>query len=497
MLFRSRSVDDIKWVIERIFIDYDEACSRWPDKADLLKKSRVSEVPRGDLGRDTQLRSAQYNTVELLEYWETGLPTNGYLGRYAITTLEGDEIEKCRPSPHRFTNVGAKARVANSDLDDEAKQAKLAKLPQVARLPYHILTDVDIPNKVLGRSSMDYATNLQSTLNKLDSAIVDNVQAHGAIRLVLPESAQIMDDSITNSPWDVIKITGAQPPFAMQAPQLMPDMHQLRQNLVNGINDMFGVNEAMFGQQSREQSGASMQYATNQGNMIRRRLFNKYVLCVESMYKSLLRIIVKHWDIQRTIYVIGKEKALEAVDLKGVDIDGGYDIIGEYGVSLSLDPMTRREEILTMQPLFEKAGIPPRVALKMMKLNELEGMYDVLQLAEDRQREYFEEMITSGRYVPPEQYEDHENMMAWALQYFMTIEFRMLEDNLKLLCRQHYKDRAALAAQEKSGGAPPQPIGGINPPGPVPSAPPGELPTSAGQTGEQAAVAEIPPMQTT
>lgn len=379
-------------------------------------------------------------------------------------------------------------------MTEEEKEEKISRLPEVACLPYHILTDVDLPNKVLGRSSMDYATNLQSTLNKLDSAIVDNVQAHGAIRLVLPESAEIMDDSITNSPWDVIKITGAQPPFAMQAPTLMPDMHNLRTNLITGINDMFGVNEAMFGQQSREQSGASMQYATNQGNMIRRRLFNKYVLVVESLYKSLLRMVVKHWDVEKTIHVIGKEKALEAVDLRGIDVDGGYDVIGEYGVSLSLDPMTRREEILALQPTFEKAGIPPRVTLKMMKLNELEGMYDILQLAEDRQREYFEEMISTGRYVPPEPYEDHENMMAWALQYFMTVEFKYLEPEYKMYCRQHYQERAQLAAQEKSGAVPGAQTQPPAAPGPMPSgAPEGQLPVSPGQTGEQAAVAEAAP----
>lgn len=498
----ARSPEEIKWVIERIFIDYDEACAKWPDKEELLKKSRVAEVPRGDLGRDTQLRSNQYNMVELLEYWETGLPTNGFLGRYTITTIEGDEIEACRPSPHRFSKVGKKAEVMRDDLmTDEEKDEKLNKLPEVATLPYHILTDVDIPNKVMGRSSMDYATNLQSTLNKLDSAIVDNIQAHGAVRLILPESAEISEDSVTNSPWDIIKITGSQPPFAMQPPQLMPDMHQLRTNLVTGINDMFGVNEAMFGQQSREQSGASMQYATNQGNMIRRRLFNKYVLVIESIYKSLLRMIVKHWDTERTIHVIGKEKALEAVDLLGIDIDGGYDVIGEYGVSLSLDPMTRREEILALQPTFEKAGIPPRVTLKMMKLNELEGMYDLLQLAEDRQREYFEEMISTGRFVPPEMYEDHENMMAWALQYFMTVEFKFLEPDLKNLCRQHYQARAQLAAQEKAPAVPGAPtpaglapIGGPNPPGPPPSgAPEGPLPVAPGMTGEQTTAAEAPP----
>jgi hypothetical protein len=265
----------------------------------------------------------------------------------------------------------------------------------------------------------------------------------------------------------------------------MPDMTAARNNYIMGINEVSGVNEAMFGQQSREQSGASMQYATNQGNMIRRRLFNKYVLAVESLYKSILNLVRKHWTLNRTINVLGKEKALEAVDIKGADIDGGYDVIGEYGVTLSLDPVTRREEILTLQPLFEKAGVPVRKALEMLKLNELEGMYDKLDLAGARQKEIFDEMIATGMYIVPKKFRDHENMIAWALDYFMSQEFNSLTPEVQALCERHIEERAQVAAQEQGGG---QPAGVATPanasPGPLPSQPAGEVPAPAGALPE-------------
>jgi len=301
-------------------------------------------------------------------------------------------------------------------------------------------------------------------LARLDTAVMDNIQAHGVARMILPESAEAQVN-ISNSPWDVMKISGNQPPYYMEVPQLMPEMTATRVNLIQGINDVMGVNDAMFGVQKRETSGTSMNYATNQGNMIRRRIFNKYVLVVESIYKAILKLVCKHWPVNRTIYVLGKEHALEAVDLKGSDIDGGYDVVGEYGVSLSLDPMSRREEILTLQPLFEKAGVPTRTSLKLLKLNELEGMYDRLALAENRQKEIFDEMIATGRYIAPEDLLDHENMISWALEYFMTQEFQSLEQQLKELCKQHIRDRVQLAAQEKAALAGPQP--GATP-GPVP-----------------------------
>jgi hypothetical protein len=102
----ARSWDDVKWVIERIYIDYEEAVSRWPEKRDELDQARIQERTPTSTGQQTELRDMHYNSVELLEYWETGLPTNGYLGRYCITTVSGEVIEPPRPSPFRFKRPG-------------------------------------------------------------------------------------------------------------------------------------------------------------------------------------------------------------------------------------------------------------------------------------------------------------------------------------------------------------------------------------------------------
>lgn len=496
----AKATDELRWIIERIYMDYEEACTRWPDKIEFLKKARVEKraAPYNG-GRDSQLQNDHYNCVELLEYWETGLPTNGYLGRYCMTTTEGDVVEPCRPNPFRFTGAGTISRIENSDLPDEVKAAKLKKVAQKARLPYHILTDIDVPNMVWGRAFVEYTAQLQENLNRLDSAVLDNIQAHGAARIVLPESAEISDDGLSNSPWDVVKITGSQPPFFMAPPQLMPEMTPVRQNIIQGINDVSGVNESMLGQQSREQSGASMQYATNQGNTIRRRLFNKYVLDVETIYQAILDLVRKHWTTGRTISVLGKEKALESIDLRGADIDGGYNVVGEYGVSLSLDPITRRQEVISMQPLFEKAGVPPRTTLRMMKLSELESLYDSLDRAGDRQKEIFDEMIATGQYLKPKKYRDHENMIAWALDYFMTSEYENLPLDKQALCERHIEERSQVAAQERAGGASASPAANTPPSAPGPAPQQGPIPNPVGQpamqTGASASPAPVTPIQ--
>ncbi len=490
----AKSWKDVKYIFETIYMDYEEACARWPDKKDEMKKALVAKGTARVSSKHSSLQDDYYNCVELIEYWETGLPTNGYLGRFCITLEDGTVIEPVRPSPFRFKRAGAVSQIEDrDDISDDQKESLIARLPEQARLPYHMLTDIDVPNSIWGRSNVEYAANIQNNLTRLDSAKLDNMRTHGVVRMVVPESCDVEEDAFTDTPLDIVKISGNQPPYFMQPPALMPDMTTERQNYLSGINDVMGVNESMLGQQSREQSGASMQYATNQGNMIRRRLFNKYVLNVESLYKALLDLIRKHWTTERTIHVLGKEKALEAIDVKGADIDGGYDVIGEYGVTLSLDPVTRREEILQLQPLFEKAGVPPRTAMKMLKLNEVEGMFDELEMADLRQKEIFDAMIATNAYIPPKKYRDHANMIAFAMRYFMTQEFESLSEEAQQLCERHIEERGTLAAQEAApGGASgaPAPAPGPAAPGTPPAGPqpiPGQAGTPPGPVPNEAA----------
>jgi hypothetical protein len=284
----------------------------------------------------------------------------------------------------------------------------------------------------------------------------------------------------------------------MAMPAIMTDLLLLTSA---GIDNMFGVNESMFGQQSREQSGFSMQYATNQGNQIRRRLFNKYTLLVEGVFKHFLDLVRKHWDTERTIYVLGKEKSFESLDIKGADIEGGFDLVVEYGASLSLDPVSRRQELITMMPLFEKAGVDPRDLLRLVKLSELEGAYDLVQMAADRQQEIFDEIEATGKPVAPRELADQVNMLKYAYDYVMTAHFAFLPDETKALLDDHIKAREAIAAKGPTPGAPGAPGAQPGTPGaaPGPGTPPGAadlgtaLPQQPGGTGQQAQVNQTPP----
>lgn len=483
---------EVRYVFEEMDVPFEEALHRWPTKRKLIE-SLLSER---DLAHQTGSivtagkRQEKFESIKVYEYWETGLASNAMLGRYAVCLADGRCLEAPKPSPFAFS-----APPTALELAAARKRGKpIREKPPTARLPYHPLTDIDVPNQVWGKSFVEFEAPLQELLNQLDTAMLENIQAHGVARLVLPPGVDLQAGTPTNSPYDILRLTqngtGTGGDIKFMEPMPLPSsMAELRAQTKGGIDDMAGVNEAMFGQQSREQSGFSMQYATNQGNMIRRRLFNKYVIQVESVYRAILDIVRKHWHDERTIQVLGKEKAFDVIDLKGADIDGGYDLVVEYGTSLSLDPMTRRQELMSLQPLLEKANISPRVILSMMKLGELDVVDDLIQMADDRQREIFEEMFATGVYIAPEEFEDHENMLAYALRFRMSTDYKYLEPDQKPMVLKHIRDRAAQAAAEKAppvGPGAPGPAGQLTQVPGAPATP--AMATPPGAVSEPAAI---------
>lgn len=432
---------DVRYVFERIEMPRDEAEFKWPKLKDeigkFIKERRISDSEIDDWRE-------QDDIVEVYFYIEKAAPINGMAGCQCYMLEDGTILGNASKNRNPGETLG-----------------------------YAIITDIDVPDQVYGKSFVEYVYRLQELLNRLDTSFVDNIAAHNVVRMILPEGAEIEDESLTNSAWDYIKITGNSgvAPYFAPAAQLMPDAHKLRENLIQGIQELAGVNDALQGKTSREVSGFSLQTMIDAGNQTRRRLFNKYTLMVRDVWRQYLALARTFWKEPRTIQVIGKEKAFEAADFSSADIDGGYDIICEYGASLSLDPARRREEIMQLMPVFEKAGIKANTVLSMLRLNELDSLYDRSQLAADRQREDFEQIAATGSQVPPKEIQDHAGRLEFAYHYVETAEYKYLDEETQALIDEHIKMREQFAAQAATKGqGAPQPG---QPPAPgVPMAPP-------------------------
>ncbi|MCF1193498.1 hypothetical protein LRR18_18055, partial [Mangrovimonas sp. AS39] len=90
------------------YMPYEQACYLYPKAKEILDKNRIVS---GDNRRNYQEGSNSavphryYDSVELYQYWEKGLPTNGFLGRFCVCTRNGEPITEVKPNPERYKGV--------------------------------------------------------------------------------------------------------------------------------------------------------------------------------------------------------------------------------------------------------------------------------------------------------------------------------------------------------------------------------------------------------
>jgi hypothetical protein len=458
----------VQWVFEKVQMTFEEALHKFPDRGEMIEElaNKADGGQDGTVGSYSPLGISSdqqpkwQKLVNCYQYWEKGAPWNGQQGRFMWCLEDGTLLSEPAPSPYRFR------RPLTSQEMRLVEQGKLPKeMPGEALLPYHLLTDLDLPGMYWGASTVSYAASDQEYLNRLDSTMLDNIKATGAMKWLIPDDADIDPTAITNNPNEVIVYRAGYRPEYLRPPEIPGTVMTVRQMRRQGIDDSMGVNEAMFGVQSREQATSAMQYAVQQGNMIRRRLFNKFVDAVEQLYKHILGLMQVHYTEDRTIQMIGEERAFESIDFKKADLLGGYDLVVEYGTSFSLDPGIRRQEIMGLMPLFKEAGVPPITLLRLLKFSDLQGIYDRVQIARRRVEEDIKTIAEIKTVVPLQPNMDYKAMLECALEYIMTAEYKYLEAEVQELIQQYTENlkQAATPAQPPASAEPPSPLGALPP----------------------------------
>jgi len=453
--------DEVKYVFERHMFSFEEAMSRFPEYKEKLEQVAVDSgqhpmdfdgFVRGEKGLEkSKVDDIENAIIPILEYYEKSMPVNGMAGRHCFCLPDGTILGSMEASP----------------------------IPG-GKLPYGCLTDIDVPGEVYGKTPVDYAVRLSAVVDELDGMILENVEIHGSIHLVVFDGADVDQNSLTENPVDVIKVNGAsnQAPFHLSPPPLTGDIYNLRNSTMKAIDDVMGVNEALKGEIPRELSGFAVQQAMNAANMSRRRLYNKYTLFTEDMWRLFLDSVEKNWTIKRKVLVVGKEDATKVASYSGADLNGGYVIKVSYGTMFSLDPAQRRQEILQAQPILEKAGITPKQIAKHLRYDDIEGVFDIIEIAEARQIEIFEKMILSYhkfgevRYISASEMDVayHAEMAEAGYQYVMSNYFLEQDKEVKTAIYKHIREREEMAAKQ---AAPQAPGGAAAGPGGMPGAPGG------------------------
>ena len=449
----SKSLDKISWLTERLFVQYDEAISFFGEELrDTLLTYRVdynATPTQGSYSGNTSLfYDVRFDCVEIFERWETGTKGNNFKGRLIYHLRDGRVLlSRDNPCQHPM-------------YPDSKKKAV-----KCARLPYSLFTYEDIPNTVYGRSPASKATRAQNVLNACHMVMLQTAHNMGVPHLVvnkgsLGESAQnpVSNNSINIIPLDLSGEAGGTMPFVLQAATTSPDVKEIINYTTTYINDIWGVNDSLLGKQQRETQGITMQLSIMQGNMIRERLFNKYIYHVEDVYNLALADAAENWQAERFIRVLGENNKVEALAIHGALIASGYVLKVERSNVFALDPITRQEQVMNLRDVFKEAGMDPRFLLKQLRLADLRGAYDEFDKSDNRAKKIIA-AIKDGDKIRLGKYEDHTGIIGFMQRYVMTEEFDGLSDELKAAIEKHIDDRMAAEGKNRlpSGGAPEQP----------------------------------------
>lgn len=461
--------EDVRFTFERHMMPFTQAVSIWPEHEKDLMQSLVdaqnhpSRMGSTVVPLDSKSHRTEPNTsmVEIYEYTEKGLPENGMAGRRCFHLKDGKIL---------------------GDLDENPHPNKI--------LPYGILTDMDVPGEIYGKTTVDYAIQTAKVVDFLDSMVLNNISLHGNIKLCVFNEAETNEKSFTDNPVDIISVNGthAHAPFQMQPASVSNDVHLLRNNLLASIDGIMGVNEILQGQINRELSGFASQTAINAANMVRHRVFKKYTTLVEFIYTIFVDSVRENWKVKRQLKVIGKEDSSTLRYIEGSDIASGYMMTFEYGTNFSLDPALRRDEIMQSREVLLGAGVTDKKIAEMLRYNEVDALFDAAGVARKRQIEIFEKAIevyekTGKIKIEPAKAMRkayHLEMAEAGMEFVMTRDFLGLEPELREAIYKHIEDREKLAAEQAAPPVPqqpgmPGPAGGMPPipgmppmPGPIP-----------------------------
>jgi hypothetical protein len=416
--------DDIKAIFEEFILTEDEFCQEFPA---LVGTPTYDAILNNT--KDGGKGEAGVKEIHVFQYWETGLKSNKYKGRFCWMDSSGLLLSEIQDSPHRPVKV-------------DKQTGK--KFKGKAELPYFLWTDIDKLGTYWGTSTLTFTAPIQELVNRLDTSANMVAETTMFPTLVTSDSSKVTQQGgYSSDKLKVVQVADNQHATFRNA-ELPASFSTWRQQLLQAILEIDGLNENAFGQQSRETSGAVMQMAVQQSTATRKRLFDKYVDLVRWLYSTILWLAKDNWSGDRVIQVNGQENAFYVDTFKNMDISSGWDILVEYGSSLPLDPFSRRDYIVGLLPLFEKLNIDPRVLAKMVNLGDLFELNQIIDQSAKRSEEEILEIVVSNKEVPVRLYEDHESRLKHLLNYVESAEFKRLPVESKRLIEKHIDNRVKM-----------------------------------------------------
>lgn len=402
----AKTFDDANFVFEEVkHVPIEKALFTFNEEwqHEILKSYCKEHSTEGETDETSETRKK--NTVTLWEYWERGRPWNGFLGAHCVFVDPRAPkllMRRANPFDHK-------------------------------RLPYNLLTDIDVPEHPYGMSRLVYVYQVQRSVDTMLSLIMNNIALHGSAKMLMPEGG-VNDEAMTNDPRDITffnAATGGKPDW-FRPTNVTTDVWQLYSIFRKYIESIYGMGEFSQGQIPRELSSYAVQLALEADDKYRIRLFNKKRAFLKSAYTYLLEVTKQYMTDERKLKIVGVEGFTGNEYFSAVDLKGDYDLDILHGVYLPEDPGARKTQLLEFvkSGLYEKAGGDMRKLASLLVDSDMLGVKDALEMAYKLQQNETRRII-KGEEIQVEVWDKDEEHLRAIDDFVSTEEFNILPRDIK------------------------------------------------------------------
>jgi hypothetical protein len=318
-----REVEDSQWIGIRTIHTREDLKDAYPDKHEIIDGAQGSYT-----GMRDNVQQAGFNVpkdrVDVYElYWRDG--------RHAIVA-------------------------GNSYLFKEDEHA-------IPVIPIQIIRYTAIPNRLWGLGVIAQLLDLQVLYNKARSQIIHNVETMGNPKWLIPRSAGLAANALTNRPGEKVFYNPAGgPPQQVQPAPIPSYVIDNIARIQSEMGDVAGIHSVSMGKRAvGVTSGKAIDALSSRDSSQLEGTQARIEEAVKHMAKSVLMLMGKFYDESKMLRMLDETGRVTFKAIKGIDLVTDPEVSIEAGSLFRFEAQDRDDKILG---LLQFGLIPPEEALK-------------------------------------------------------------------------------------------------------------------------------------
>lgn len=330
-----------------------------------------------------------------------------------------------------------------------------------AQIPFASFVDIPVPGRFWGDSLITSAIDPQRNLNKARSQVVENRNVMSNGRHYVPEGALDPGQEITNAPGEIVTyhVVPNAPeggkPTQEKGSEVPESTWKDIQQSISEIRETMGIHEVSnAGIPAGVSAARAIGFLQEQDDLRLGPTAQAYEDAISQFSQIKLRLAKQFYEEPRTVRIVGKNNSIKVVSFYKDDIPDDVDVRVETGSSLPKSRVARQNFVVDLWK--EKLIQDPRVAVRMLELGDIEGLYDdVNRDVAQAERENEAMKVGDGRQA--HDFDNHQVHVAEHNKFRKGEEYETADPVVQKL----FADHVASHQQLMAASAPVSPLAAL------------------------------------